>query len=121
MGCGAFRGNRFGELEADAELAEAVRLSLLDGPNQPQNQTTEGIAITELKTKLTRSQRSGDRGGELGVLFSLGDAHDDLSHYEKAIEYYSKALAICQEIGHRQGEGACLGNRSIAYEQAGPI
>ncbi len=40
---------------------------------------------------------------------------------EKAIDFYEQALAISQEIGHRQGEGSHLGNLGNAYRALGQV
>jgi tetratricopeptide (TPR) repeat protein len=40
---------------------------------------------------------------------------------EQAIGYYEQALAIAQEIGHRQNEGNWLGNLGLAYRDLGQV
>ena len=47
---------------------------------------------------LTISREIGDRQGEGSHLGNLGRAYDSHGQYDKAIEYYTQALAIFEEI-----------------------
>jgi len=51
----------------------------------------------------------------------LAQLYYSLGEVEKAIGYYEQALAIAREIGHKQGEGADLGNLGNAYRNLGEV
>jgi len=57
-----------------------------------------------------------DRSGEATTLNNIGSAYDNLSQYEKALEYYAQALPIRREVKDRQGEANTLTNISTAYD-----
>ena len=42
-----------------------------------------------------------------------------LGEYQKAKEYYEKALAIAIEIGDRNGEGTRYGNLGVVFQSLG--
>ena len=44
---------------------------------------------------------------------------DSLGEYQKAKEYYEKALAITKEIGDREGEAPIYGNLGVAFRSLG--
>jgi len=52
---------------------------------------------------------------------NLGSAYLSMGDYQKAIEYYRRALTIAKENGYKQDEGAWLGNLGIAYRNLGQI
>jgi tetratricopeptide (TPR) repeat protein len=52
-------------------------------------------------------------------LDNLGIAYSSLGEYQKAIEYYEKALIVCRKIIDTKGESMCLGNLGIAYSSLG--
>jgi tetratricopeptide (TPR) repeat protein len=68
---------------------------------------------------LSASRKIGDREGEGSHLGNLGIAYNNLSEYQKAIEYYEQALTILREIGNQKGEGSHLGNLGNAYLNLG--
>ena len=47
----------------------------------------------------------GDSYWAAWTLRSIGLAHSNLEHHEKAIEYYEQALAIAREVKDRRREG----------------
>ena len=61
----------------------------------------------------------GDQGGEGAAYGSLGNAHQSLGEYRKAIEYHEKHLKIAIEIGDKRGEGASYGNLGNAHQLLG--
>jgi len=52
---------------------------------------------------------------------NLGTAYGSMSDYQKAIEYYGRALTIAKENSNKQAEGAGLGNLGIAYSDLGQV
>ncbi len=74
----------------------------------------EGLRVLEpfLGGATLEELEKGRAGRLLGV---AGLAHLRLGEVEKAIGYFDQALLISREIGDRQGEGACLSNRGMAY------
>ena len=49
-------------------------------------------------------------------LNQIGNSYGELGNFEKAIEYYQRALQFTREIGDRNGEGAALGSLGLAYD-----
>ena len=52
-------------------------------------------------------------------LANLGNCHESLGEYGRAVDLHAQALAIDRETGDRQGEGAQLGNLGISYDRLG--
>ncbi|XP_022805634.1 tetratricopeptide repeat protein 28-like, partial [Stylophora pistillata] len=52
----------------------------------------------------------GDKGGEAAAYGNLGNVLQSLDEYQKAKEYYEKALTIQMQIGDKGGEAATYGN-----------
>ncbi|MFB2877756.1 tetratricopeptide repeat protein [Floridanema aerugineum] len=52
-------------------------------------------------------------------LGGLGNAHQFLGDYTRAIEFHQECLAIAREKGYRKGEGNALGNLGNAYSSLG--
>ena len=79
---------------------------------------TEGKVLIEeaLTRNLSSEQRRTLRLAEALTLTSLGIAHYKLSQYEKAIAFYTRALAIRREMKDRTDEGALLTNLGEAYQ-----
>ena len=59
------------------------------------------------------------RSVEAASLGSLGNAYDRLKQYDKASEYYSRLLAIAEEIGDPQGVASSLNHLATAYVNLG--
>ena len=55
------------------------------------------------------------RSVEAASLGSLGNAYDRLEQYDKASDYYSRLLAIAEEIGDPQGVASSLNHLATAY------
>lgn len=60
----------------------------------------------------------GDRSGEANVLRLLGDLAAG-SDFQAAVNYYQRALAIEQEIGHLTGQAAVINQLAILYSRQG--
>ena len=61
------------------------------------------------------SEENGDREGEAACYGNLGIVYQSRAEYEKAEEYFSKALVI-SKIGDRKGEARCYGNLRVMYK-----
>ncbi len=58
------------------------------------------------------------KSGKEGIAISLnniGIVYEKWGNYEKAIEYYQKALKIFEELGNRKGMAALMNNIGIVY------
>ncbi|MCP4700139.1 MAG: tetratricopeptide repeat protein, partial [Gammaproteobacteria bacterium] len=53
------------------------------------------------------------------ALIRTGTAYHALGEYDAALEYFTKSLAIQQEIGNKSGEGATLNNISQIFQARG--
>ena len=58
----------------------------------------------------------GKINGEGICYVNLGTVLQSLGQYDKAKEYYQKALVISTEIGDRGGEGSCYGNLGAVFK-----
>ena len=65
---------------------------------------------------LLDSKQEAIRGRGLG---QMGKVCLHVGDYGKALEYLEQSLAICREIGDRQGEGTTLNNISQIYDSRG--
>ena len=61
----------------------------------------------------------GDRRGESADYGNLGAVFQSLGNYDKAQEYYKKALVIKLEIGDRKGEAVVSGNLGTVFQSIG--
>ena len=61
----------------------------------------------------------GDRKGEGRTSGNLGEEFYSLGEYQKAKEYFKKALAIMIEIGDRKEEGRAYENLGIVFDSLG--
>ncbi|GIV27215.1 MAG: hypothetical protein KatS3mg027_1029 [Bacteroidia bacterium] len=52
-------------------------------------------------------------------LGNIGVVYDDQGNYSRALEYYFRALKICEEIGNKQRQASCLGNIGGVYHEQG--
>jgi tetratricopeptide (TPR) repeat protein len=50
---------------------------------------------------------------------NLGNAYYSLGNFNKAIEYHTKHLNICIDIGNKSGEGMAYCNLGDAYDSLG--
>jgi tetratricopeptide (TPR) repeat protein len=60
--------------------------------------------IVLYEKQLVHAREIGDRVGETAALFNLGQAHDCLGEFGKAINFYEKQLVVLREIGDRRSE-----------------
>jgi len=74
----------------------------------------EALPHAEYSLILAEQKQSKELQGK--ALSSIGIVHELLSDYPKALEYYSKALALYEEIGNKSGIASNLGNCGIVYE-----
>ena len=68
---------------------------------------------------LVITTKIGDREGEATDYGNLGTLFNSLGQYDKAKEYYQKALLIRTEIGDRQGEATDYGNLGTVFQSLG--
>ena len=61
----------------------------------------------------------GNREGEASCHGNLGAAFHSLGEYEKAQEYFEKALAMGKEIGNRKLEASCYENLGTVFRSLG--
>ena len=115
----AFR-NRVVEF-VEVPMAEEGRPALVEFALETEYKSLGEIkGSIELKeTLLSELSKDDEISGYL--LNSLGILYFQISSYEKAIEYYKKALMIAKEIGDRRGEGAHLGNLGLACSNQGQV
>ncbi|MGH3835304.1 MAG: tetratricopeptide repeat protein [Pseudonocardiaceae bacterium] len=57
---------------------------------------------------LTLARHLGDRRGEVGALWGLGDVERFVGEYGQAREYYTQALTLARHLGDRRGEADAL-------------
>jgi CHAT domain-containing protein/Flp pilus assembly protein TadD len=65
------------------------------------------------------AEKLGDPNSLSVIYTDLGNEYYDLGNYQKAIEFYTKALQIDIQIGDKKGEGADYGNLGNAYDSLG--
>ena len=61
----------------------------------------------------------GNRAGEGRAYGNLGNAHQSLGDFSKAIAYHTQDLAIARGLGDRAGEGQTYGNLGCAHDSLG--
>jgi tetratricopeptide (TPR) repeat protein len=61
----------------------------------------------------------GNRAGEATTLNNIGGVYSDLGEKQKALEYYTQALAIFRAVGDRAGEATTLNNIGGVYSDLG--
>jgi CHAT domain-containing protein/Tfp pilus assembly protein PilF len=80
-------------------------------------------SLREAATKYAEARRHwnslGDRSLEAMAVYKIGLAHDLLSDYPKALEYYGQALEIRRATGNRRGEGQALSSIGVVYAALG--
>ncbi|MDX1628978.1 MAG: tetratricopeptide repeat protein [Fulvivirga sp.] len=76
----------------------------------------ENKALTYLHQALDLHLENGNLYGQGIVYNNLGNIYRDLAYDAKAMEFYVKSLAICQQIDDREGEAFALKNIGILYE-----
>jgi tetratricopeptide (TPR) repeat protein len=115
----AFR-NRVVEF-METPLPEEKRASVVDFVRQTEYKSLDEIKKSiELKEKLL-SELSGIDEISGYLLSSLGTLYEQISSYQKAIEYHEKALAISLEIGDKQNEGNSFKNLGLAFSALGQV
>jgi len=76
-------------------------------------------AIALFEKALGMQRALGDRSGEAGMLFHLGDVAANQGYYPEARSLLEAARALYEELGERHGQAECLGRLGyIAREQA---
>lgn len=50
---------------------------------------------------------------------NLGNIHDSLGDYRRAIDFHKRALSLRRRLGDRQGEAEALGNLAISHKNLG--
>ena len=63
--------------------------------------------------------RACNRQAASAVLGNLGLAYDSLGQYDKAVEHFTRSLAIMEETGNRNGVANSLGGLGNAYDRLG--
>jgi tetratricopeptide (TPR) repeat protein len=115
----AFR-NRVVEF-IEVPLAEDRRPAIVEFALETEYKSLDEIKRSiELKeTLLSELSEADEISGYL--LNSLGILYFQISSYDKAIEYYERALGISREIEDKVGEGNAIGNLGIAYSNLGQV
>jgi CHAT domain-containing protein/Tfp pilus assembly protein PilF len=62
---------------------------------------------------------AGDRQGEGTALHRLGYTYYLLGEYQKALDYYNRAIPVQRDVGDRSGEGAALNGIGMVYYALG--
>lgn len=70
-------------------------------------------AQAQLDQALVEVQTLADPHTEATILRSLGIVFEFKWHYEQAAAHYTRSLAICRQIGNRQGEVSNLNNLGV--------
>jgi len=60
-------------------------------------------------------KKTGDQKGISNAYHSMGSIKDNVSEYEKALEYYNKSLKIRESLGDKQRMANSYGNIGIIY------
>lgn len=68
---------------------------------------------------LRLAQSIADRIGEWAALGSLGNVAYETGNWVTAHDYYTQALSVARQIGHRRGEGYLCYNLSLVYHRLG--
>ncbi|MBL8005091.1 MAG: tetratricopeptide repeat protein [Candidatus Kapabacteria bacterium] len=94
------------------EIQQAIE-KLKDLVNTSQNHEAKAFAY-----ELLENPSIHDDPESLAKVYNLlGTAYLNLSYYPKALEYYSKALLINEEIGNKEGIAKNLGNIGNVYSK----
>ncbi|BBC25473.1 CHAT domain-containing protein [Pseudanabaena sp. ABRG5-3] len=78
-------------------------------------QTSESVCANLPKDKSCIVIRDIQRNS----LNGLGNVHNSLGQYQKAIDFYQQSLAIAKQMGKRQWESLALGNLGNTYDSIG--
>jgi tetratricopeptide (TPR) repeat protein len=107
-------------LAAERAFAEAERLA------DQKNVDAIRQAIAKYAEAARLYHTLGERGKvaecvlKVGVLYLLlGNVYSDLGEKQKALEYYTQALAISQALGDRSGEATSLNNIGKVHDDLG--
>jgi CHAT domain-containing protein/uncharacterized protein HemY len=79
------------------------------------DQTSESVCANLPKDKSCVVIRDIQRSS----LNGLGNVHNSLGQYQKAIDFYQQSLAIAKQMGKRQWESLALGNLGNTYDSIG--
>ena len=77
------------------------------------------VPVQGLGSQPSTSMSTGAHVSALQEVAQLADTARKQGQYERAIQLYTQGLAISRQIGHRQGEGACLGGLGDTFLQVG--
>jgi tetratricopeptide (TPR) repeat protein len=73
------------------------------------------LALKVLPEKVNEKEKIRKQKVYATILGNIGLLYSDQDNYTDALEYYFKALRICEEIGDKQGQAANLGSIGIMY------
>ncbi len=76
-------------------------------------------ALETFQQALVIVRELGDRKGEEGTLYTIGQVYYNLEQYSKALDFYQQALAIAKQIDDKLGEGVALNRIGEAYRNLG--
>ena len=80
--------------------------------------TKDALPIAEQALDLlTDSTYPETKAHKAKALNNIGNVYRRLSDYDRALEYYEKALALNEELGNKDGVAASIGNIGIVYEK----
>jgi tetratricopeptide (TPR) repeat protein len=81
-----------------------------------------GVAAQERAAKaVAAAVRTSMPGYASFVYCTLGNTHNALGTFAKAIEYHMEHLTMAKEVGDRAGEGMAYGNLGNAYRSLGDL
>jgi len=75
--------------------------------------------LEKLQSELQQAQAAGDTRATAKDLDQIGLLYFGISEYQKALEFYDRALPIFRAVGDRAGEGAALTNIGRIYDNLG--
>jgi DNA-binding SARP family transcriptional activator/tetratricopeptide (TPR) repeat protein len=81
--------------------------------------TVDWLAVAN--AGLAAAEACGDLTTQTGALLSLADANFRLGHYQKAIDYSTRALDTAQRTGWSEGEAAALNNLGNLHIVSGKL
>jgi CHAT domain-containing protein/uncharacterized protein HemY len=77
------------------------------------------LAIASWFLSVDYARRINDRTNESRGYANIGSAYDILGQYQKAIDFYERALDIAKDIGDRELESGCYVNIGRVYHSLG--
>jgi DNA-binding SARP family transcriptional activator len=70
---------------------------------------------------LRAAQAASDLRAQAAARLSLADAHHHLCQYHPAVEQYTQALTLYEQLGWQEGQATALGNLGIVYRRMGRL